>query len=147
MSRPVIDPVVRFQKFVRREGTHLIWIGMNNGCGYGQFWDGKQRVYAHRFSYEQVYGLVSDGFELDHLCRVTLCVEPTHLEPVTHAENIRRGAPTGYTLQAIVNKAKTHCPAGHEYSEENTQVHKIKGDRACRQCKRDSYYRSKMRQA
>jgi hypothetical protein len=41
--------------------------------------------------YEAQYGPVPSGMELDHLCRVKACVNPDHLEPVTHAENMRRG--------------------------------------------------------
>jgi hypothetical protein len=35
-------------------------------------------------------GPVPEGLELDHLCRVTTCVRPSHLEPVTTGENVRR---------------------------------------------------------
>ncbi len=132
MSRAT--PAERFAKFVKRDGEHLLWVGGNNGRGYGQFWDGTRRVYAHRFSYEQEHGPIPLGLELDHLCRVTLCIEPSHLEPVTHAENIRRGAVTGcVTFQ----RNKTHCPQGHEYNEANT-YRPPNGDRVCRKCYRKS---------
>ena len=48
-------------------------------------------VLAHRVYYERHVGPVPEGLELDHLCRNPGCVNPEHLEPVTHAENIRRG--------------------------------------------------------
>lgn len=38
----------------------------------------------------QVVGAITHGLELDHLCRVRRCINPAHLEPVTHAENTRR---------------------------------------------------------
>lgn len=41
--------------------------------------------------YEMMVGKIPEGFELDHLCRTRSCVRPDHLEPVTHAENMRRG--------------------------------------------------------
>jgi hypothetical protein len=47
---------------------------------------------AHVVMYERHVGLVPDGLELDHLCRNTSCVNPSHLEPVTHAENMRRSS-------------------------------------------------------
>jgi len=48
-------------------------------------------LYAHRVAYEAARGSLPDGMELDHLCRNRLCVNPFHLEVVTHQENVRRG--------------------------------------------------------
>lgn len=59
--------------------------------GYGiVIVDGRERV-AHRVSYELVNGKVPDGMELDHLCAVKHCINPEHLQAVTHLENSRRG--------------------------------------------------------
>ncbi len=84
-----------------------VTIGQNSGCwiwtasigqeGYGRFGiksleTGKFRIIeAHRVSYELFIGPILNGLELDHLCRVRACVNPAHLEPVTHKENCRRG--------------------------------------------------------
>lgn len=68
-----------------------IWQLSTVGAGYGRFQvDGKKHL-AHRWHYEQVHGQIPDGLELDHLCRQYRCVNPDHLEPVTHIENVRRG--------------------------------------------------------
>jgi hypothetical protein len=48
-------------------------------------------VIAHRLSYEWLVGPVPEGMELDHLCRVRHCVNPSHLEVVTHSVNVIRG--------------------------------------------------------
>lgn len=87
-------------------------------------------VRAHRAMYEEVVGKVPDGASLDHLCRNPGCVNPPHLEPVTHTENVRRGH-SGYR-----NKAKVSCPSGHAYDEANTRV-SVEGWRRCRVCDRE----------
>jgi hypothetical protein len=75
-------------------------------------------------------GAVPEGLELDHLCRVRGCVNPKHLEPVTHRENLMRGE-----SWSAVNARKTHCPEGHPYDETNTYIDG-KGRRRCRECAR-----------
>ncbi len=58
---------------------------------YNRSADGKKHTYtAHKFAYECAVGPVAHGFELDHLCENKLCVNPAHLEPVTHSENMLR---------------------------------------------------------
>lgn len=68
-----------------------IWRGTLNKAGYGLCYVGDRRErYAHRVTYRQTIGEVPEGLELDHLCNVTSCCNPFHLEPVTSAENKRR---------------------------------------------------------
>jgi hypothetical protein len=87
---------------------------------------------VHRVAYELLVGPIPEGLELDHLCRNTRCVNPEHLEPVTGRENLMRAV----SSWAAKNAAKTHCPQGHPYDEENTKV-KRDGGRACRACGRE----------
>lgn len=54
--------------------------------GYGRTGTGG----AHRAVYQERVGPIPEGLQLDHLCRVRNCVNPDHLEPVTHTENMRR---------------------------------------------------------
>lgn len=57
---------------------------------YGRFRLRDEVIYAHRASYILFVGDIPEGLSIDHLCRVTLCVRPSHLEAVTQAENLRR---------------------------------------------------------
>lgn len=68
-----------------------IWQLAIDADGYGQVSVGGRNLQAHRFYYEQRFGLIPDGLLLDHLCRVRCCVNPDHGEPVTSLENTRRG--------------------------------------------------------
>jgi hypothetical protein len=71
-------------------GPCWIWTGQTNGKGYGQLCIDRLRLGAHDFFYRLLVGPVPGGLELDHLCRVKLCVNPVHLEPAPHRENMRR---------------------------------------------------------
>lgn len=106
------------------------WSGANNGNGYGRFYSEGTRIYAHRVAYEALVGTVPAGMELDHLCRNRGCVNPAHLEPVTHRENTLRG----HTV-AAVKARQTHCVHGHQFDAANTlTLHD--GTRRCRPCSR-----------
>lgn len=68
-----------------------VWTGGQSGNGYGRFALGHREMRtAHRFSYEALVGPIAVGLQIDHLCRVTLCTNPGHLEAVTPGENTRR---------------------------------------------------------
>ena len=105
-----------------------VWKGATLN-GYGKFLVNKKHVYSHKISYQLFKGEIPKGKELDHLCRNILCVNPEHLEAVTHRENVLRGiGPTA------MNSKKTHCQRGHSYNEKNTFYYKD-GRRWCKICK------------
>lgn len=72
-------------------GPCWLWAAGLNRDGYGRFGVSGTKLGAHRVAYELLRGPIPDGLELDHLCRAPCCVNPDHLEPVTHRENCRRG--------------------------------------------------------
>ena len=110
-----------------------LWAGATNRDGYGIAHRRRQTRMAHSLSYEFACGPVPDGLELDHLCRVRCCVNPNHLQAVTHLENCRRG--TAGTHIRRVENMKTHCSKGHEFSGDNLYTRK-NGARGCRECVR-----------
>jgi len=111
----------------------LRWTGAHNSRGYGYAkvsgHSGPQRV--HRVAYELWIGPIPEGYDVDHVrergCVYHDCFEPSHLEAVTHWENVRR-----------VTVFRTHCPNGHEFTPDNTGTRKRRGhtSRTCKTCHR-----------
>lgn len=79
-------------------------------------------MFAHVFVYETLVGPVPDELELDHTCRVRACVRPSHLEPVTHAENMERARPA-------------ECKRGHLMVHSNVYVRPDNRKRMCLTCR------------
>lgn len=69
-----------------------LWQGSMSGNGYGLMKHRGKVEQAHRWSYERKHGPIPSGLDLDHKCQTPRCVNPDHLEPVNHFENIRRSA-------------------------------------------------------
>ena len=83
------------------------WLGTYDYAGYGRY---KQPfIFAHRAVYINAHGAIPSGLEIDHTCGNRWCVEVSHLEAVTHAENTRRAAE---------RRAKTRrfCKHGHPWT-------------------------------
>lgn len=114
-----------------RSGCWL-WRGTFSSSGYGMTsvrLSKNKPQYAHRLMFQLLVGDIGEGLELDHLCRVPACVNPAHLEPVTHHENVMRSP----VAPAAINARKTHCKNGHPFGTESKPGH----GRVCRVCKRE----------
>ena len=87
------DAAQRFEGKVQRTSSCWKWTGARNAAGYGRFRSTTKRtVAAHRFAYELWVGKIPYGLHIDHVCGNTSCVNQSHLEPVTQAENNRRAS-------------------------------------------------------
>lgn len=123
----------RFWRKVDKTGDCWLWTGTRNRRGrhpYGVVAYDDTQVLVHRLAYELLIGPIPEGFVIDHLCKTTLCCNPaTHMEPVTQAENVRRG-------ESIFaqNARKTHCTHGHELAGANLRVDPKTGGRHCHAC-------------
>jgi hypothetical protein len=118
---------------------------------------GGEREFPHRIAYRALVGPIPNlppddpdfRLEIDHLCHSThptcrdgtrchhrRCVNPDHMEIVTHGENIAR------------RRSPDACPVGHPYSEENAYISPA-GNRYCRTCNRDKQreFHAKRKQA
>lgn len=121
--------------YIEQDGC-WIYTGSISPNGYGTIL-GRA---AHRYFYTHLVGPIPDGMQIDHLCRVTACVNPAHLEPVTPLENARRRPDVG----------KTHCIRGHALSGDNVVWTMTGRKRAlrpsCRTCQIEAKRRYRARQ-
>lgn len=141
------------------------WTAYRNRLGYGVFCVSKREkrtTMAHRLSYEYFVGDVPAEHEMDHLCRNPSCVNPTHLEAVTHSVNVQRGlagdlmpsdrrivkagnaVKRGFGIKpewreiaraavATTKAERTCCGHGHPWTPDNTYLNPA-GKRYCRAC-------------
>lgn len=116
-ARPIKE---RLQKLINRANGCWEWTGRITYQGYGQICVGsrtdnsRRNRQAHIVSYETFVGEVPKGLELDHTCRNKRCINPDHLEAVTHSVNMKRAIyKAGKRPGAIFNLNKTECKWGH----------------------------------
>lgn len=106
-ARVKLSLAERFWSKVDKNGPDdcWLWTGSCQGAGYGLIGDGAGGLLlAHRVAYELLVGPIPAGRHIDHVkargCRHRHCVNPAHLEPVTNAENCRRGGLPKLTMEA-----------------------------------------------
>lgn len=131
----------RFVNLLRPQPSGCVWLASApTRYGYARLRVDGVEWLAHRFAYELYVGPIPDGYTVDHECHnqsgCTLtdascphrrCVNFEHLAPKPIRENVN-ASPNS-------NASKTHCPCGHEYTEENTRLTPT-GRRVCRACHR-----------
>jgi hypothetical protein len=107
-----------------------------------------RRIGVHKVVYEYLVGLVPEGYKLDHVCRNKRCVNPDHLEPVTHSENIKRAwkysTKQGFEGAGKRSKVSTHCRKGHNLSDVGVLLSKRANGterKKCRACQHDAQER------
>lgn len=119
-----------WRRFYRDANGCWIWTGATtNGYGRVGMSDPRRRtVLAHRAMYELIVGPIPDGMTLDHLCEVTLCINPMHLEPCAPKDNTLRST-RNPLMVAYRNRT---CTKGHPISGDNRMKHGTKYE--CRTC-------------
>lgn len=96
-----------------------LWSGSIAKNGYGRIGP----KLAHRVMYERIVGDIMSHLEIDHLCNNKSCVNPMHLEQVTHLQNMQR------TKSGL-------CRRGHILSSTTVRVYTTAKDGYTRtQCK------------
>src|ERR1700726_975166 len=121
---PTPEAWVRFMAKVQVTEDCWIWTGAHISAGYGYFAHGGKSRRAHRVIWVWLYGNYDTKLTLDHVCGNRSCVKPQHLRLLGRGANVL----AGNTITAA-NTRKTHCPAGHEYTEANTRHRR--GKREC----------------
>lgn len=134
--------IERFWSYVDRSDSNdcLEWTGWSDRLGYGHYRFNHRMMLTHRIAYELIVGPIPNDLPLDHLCRNPKCVNPEHLEPVTPAENQRRGVQPRRIKE--MHARVTHCPQGHQYTVGNTRF-MMSGGYRCRQCRKCNAIRTR----
>lgn len=126
---------------VEVEGTRV------KGYGYTRVTVGhlsQRGLYAHRVAFEQAWGITLRADQVvRHTCDNPGCVNVLHLMVGTQGDNMddMNGRGRGF---GAMQRAKTHCPQGHEYTAENTYA---RDNGRARQCKPCTIARSRARRA
>jgi len=139
-SRRRLTTLERFFNHVNTLNTCWLWVGAHHQEGYGAFNTNPKLIGAHRWAYQQAFGTIPKGYEIDHLCKVSSCVRPSHLEAVTPSENVKRSS-SWHHFVSSARKIKS-CPKGHPYDDANTYLDK----QNCRHCKTCGRQRAKLYQ-
>lgn len=123
------------------------WTAAPFGNGYGQMRVDGKMVRVHTLAYEVFIGPIPAGMDVGHKCHDEAaaaglcsgpdcphraCFNPEHLKAEPRRDNILASPLT----LASINKNKTHCLRGHEFTPENTSFRNEGRSRSCLACNR-----------
>jgi hypothetical protein len=129
------DELTHFHSHYIRGAPDECWVWQKkpDAKGYGYIRQRGQIMKAHRLALVLKLGRdIRPGLVTNHLCGNRTCVNPAHLQEATHRENLLHG-----NTLASEQRARTHCPRGHELIEENCVPSAwANGRRECLTCNR-----------
>jgi len=128
-------PSTRFWRLVKRSDGCWLWIGTKAPNGYGSFSLHGGKVLAHRFSYMQAFGAISENMQVCHRCDIRDCVRPDHLFLGTQSDNMRDAS----AKKRMANQKRDTCARGHAYTVANLYMYG--SSRMCRRCHADREHR------
>jgi hypothetical protein len=121
MTRPTGRPMGRPRvHHVRRLVDHpaptpqstpcRLWQGATSGNSYGTLRVGQDKVYVHRWVWEQANGPIPLGMQIMHHCDQPLCYRLDHLALGTRSDNMMDMSRKGRGRQVM---QRTECGKGH----------------------------------
>lgn len=121
------------KKSLTNEKGCFLFQGKTTKNGYGRVQINNVETYIHRFSYSYFKMEIPEGLKVLHTCDIPNCWNPEHLFLGTQKEN----------MHDMLNKGRgfyqnrNNCSKGHEYTLENTYIHKTTKARTCKICRRE----------
>jgi hypothetical protein len=117
------------------------WQGAQKGpgakCrrGYGNIRRGGRYWSVHRWVWTLANGPIPDGVKILHRCDNPPCFRLDHLFAGTQGDNMADKVEKGRASGGRHMADRTHCPQGHEYTEDNTYRFPSRpNERQCRTC-------------
>jgi len=137
-----LNDIIRFyEKITFLENCCWYFNSPKSKWGYGKFtiynYVLYKTVWAHRASFAMHKGHISPEYLVRHSCDNSHCVNPDHLVLGTFKDNSQDTISRKRDLKspAGINRYKTHCANGHEFTLENTYTrNRPGGGRICKAC-------------
>lgn len=120
--------VKRLLSSINKQNDCWLWQGQITRKGYGIIGYKNRKRRVHRISYVLIgKKSLTPGLELHHKCRNRNCINPDHLEELTHKEHACKDEFGKFNAQ------KKICIRGHPFAGDNLYV-TSKGYRQCQKC-------------